>query len=224
MSKLVTIILSILLAVASCKPVGPTVPNFNSDKYIDAVTEHKFSVVLRLIALCGTKVQIGTAYAAGPNEAYTARHVGLCDGEPALLVKGLMYDGRELTLVVDDEYTDPKRDVIKLRPLMWADGGMASFEHYAVKSPTRPRIGEEVCFVGGSSNPSLFMEKCGKVSLVDDNEFSVGMLGLGGNSGGPVFNTKGEILGIMTKRDTGDTVLYVLHSEHLPRTKAKSGK
>ena len=223
MPNLVTLLISIVFVLASCKTPPPRAPEFDSDTYADAVTEHKFAVTLRIAALCPEGLKLGTAFVVGTHSVYTAKHVVVCgNGNQATLVIGKLHDGRKVNLLVDKVASD--HDTAVLKTLTWNSGasGPASFDRFTKLSVERPKIGEEICFVGGAGDPSMFMEKCGKVFESDDKSMGIGMIGLGGNSGGPLFNSAGEVVGVMSQLHMGDTAMYGVPSEHFPKLKMES--
>lgn len=218
------------------KTTPPKVPTYNAAKYVDALTEHKYKVTLRLTALCPEGMYIGSAVIVGPDLVYTAKHVAECRRGDALVIVGKRSDGAEVLLEIGDK--SENFDVVTLKAVSWMtpppkegkapEGDDAidaikgvNFEEYAVASPRDPRIGEELCFVGGGGDRELFLEKCGKVFLNSKTGFGVSILGVGGNSGGPIFDKHGAVLGIVSMRNLTDTATYIVSVKHVPGVMTK---
>ena len=205
-------------------------PLYDSDVYTDAITQHKHEVTLRLTALCPEGSYVGSGVAVSKDIVYTAKHVVECrNGSNALIIYGTFKDGRKVLLMPENK---GKKDIASLRAITWASkkdaddsvkptttGALVldvAFNDFATLDPRDPKIGEEVCFIGGGGDSSLYLEKCAKVFERYEPGFKVAILGVGGNSGGPIFDAEGNLLGIVSMRSTTDTATYIVSVKHLP--------
>lgn len=171
---------------------------------------------MRLIETCPGQSGsfLGTGVVVGSNLVFTAKHVVECPGQkvPSSII-GRFANGREVPLTI--YWTSDNHDVAILR-----SGEV--FTEVATMDPYKTfKLGEEVCYMGGGGYEHVVLEKCGKVFQVTRSEIGTGITVFPGNSGGPVFDERNNLVGIMVKLDRSDTAGYFVPLRVFPPSKTK---
>jgi hypothetical protein len=176
-------------------------------------------------------------------------HCGMMGDEPApVAVLVTMHDGQEFVATRDSLKPWGKGDVATLEPRKWISGGKdfwisplsatepvvigdvtvepgdtQSLPRYASITSRQPKIGEKVCYMGGAMNLDelLVQPKCGLVFRVDADGFWMTAFAYGGNSGGPIFDSEGNVIGIGVRMNInsasggrGDHGMYAQHARN----------
>lgn len=165
-------------------------------QYVNARTANEYKSVVRVgVRACiAGYMSLGTGIATGPHTVYTAKHVVQCnDGNVTRSrVKLLLHDGS--VVVAHVVAIAPSHDVVRL----YIDKKLLNY----VKVDKREmKIRERVCYVGGNRNTKRLLTKCGLVTYTHPNAFEVGIHGVPGNSGGPVLDVYGRLVGLLIQRD-----------------------
>jgi hypothetical protein len=179
---------------------------------------------------------LGSATLVGPGLAICAQHVlsdhldSIRSGATSVICKGLAPDGL-LLWEVRNITTLSNTDLCILSLVFRSDlpqGGLA----VAHTTTRMPRIGEEL-LVGGFTALEPTLEVSRDMLIRGDTRFSKGRVldlyeegrdqmlpgpslaiecpALGGMSGGPVFDSRGYLVGVLTSSIEGDSVAFVSH-------------
>ncbi len=170
------------------------------------------SVEVEAMCIQGEKLwfQFGSGVIIGERAVLTARHVINCDptrksGDKfksefdASMVKFTTWDQREEILLLDKVNDDPSVDIVR----------------YAVPAPVEPpfpgveplAFGEVQWDPQARELPRLCMSTsfparhilCGTAQESGEGYISASIIGRAGNSGSPVYNGRGEIIGLMVR-------------------------
>lgn len=142
---------------------------------------------LSVLDSCGiiTGQAFGSCVAIGPNLILTAKH---CLGLPIVEIGGVKYE-------IIEEWGSPDYDI----GFVVIDGSVPS-----VTLGDMPKMLDEVFLVGAPYSTVLINSiTTGIVCSLDRdfydwvNAIQISSFSAGGNSGGPVFNSKGEVIGIL---------------------------
>ena len=152
-----------------------------------------FESSLRVIVVCfdGRRVS-GSGVAVSGRHVITARHVVKgCGGKPSQIV-AVRHDGKSVELVVDA--TVDGSDAVRLVVV----GSEDRFRLYASVRLSEPRLGESVCTVACDATLASALMKCGAVAASNDSQLVAAVHVVPGNSGGPVFDSQANVVGIWT--------------------------
>lgn len=173
------------------------------------------TVEVEAMCIQGEKLwfQFGSGVIVGPRSVLTARHVVNCeseresgdsfkDGFDAPLVKFTTWDQREVALLLDKVSDDPSVDIVRygLPKLAPDDPGpfpevepVAFGEvHWDPMAHQMPRL----CMSAGYPSRHIL---CGTAQEYLPGAVSAAIIGRAGNSGSPVYNGAGEIIGLMVR-------------------------
>lgn len=131
----------------------------------------------------------GTAFHIGDGRFLTAHHV--IDGQPPFVA--LLHGDRVLPAMVLG--SDPDVDVALLETAR--PGAASDIPAVIMRDPVAADAGSPVQLVGYPSGGPLTVSYGGAVSRVWEDEIQTTASSAGGNSGGPMFDNCGEVLGVL---------------------------
>ncbi len=177
-------------------PVEPVVAPRPFEPPVTArlTTQQLSKKVLRAVAAvkCGEK--LGSGFFIGPEKLITNAHVVCAEG-PVMVT---LADGRNLLgkVQVKDPWTD----------LAVVEVAAANLEPLDVGDTTSLEPGDKIVFIGSPRGLDFTVHE-GKVSFVGRGFLGLAYVQLDatvnpGNSGGPMFNDRGEVLGIVSMKVT----------------------
>lgn len=156
--------------------------------------DDQYDVGVKVGVLCSNGVKSGSGVAISAREVLTARHVITCPvGEPLGMVIVGQQLGEDVLDVVLDSDASSEVDAVRLV----VAGTATPFKKWARRDPSGRKLqrGEVVC-VYGMNMPDFPMAKCGRVAAVGENRAVVSTHIVPGNSGGPVFDGNGYLVGL----------------------------
>lgn len=190
-----------------------------SSKFATSAAQALYEASVRIHVTCPEGRYVGSGVVISRNQIVTAKHVMECgNGSIPTKVEGRFYDNRRVNLV--HQWSHKDRDVSIVIGTHWKKDGKIvesedpfAFPRIAPVSLKPLKIDQEVCFLGGGGDYSLILKKCGPISNFStkketEGEIRISMLVVGGNSGGPVFDMQGNLVGIIVKRNLTDTAGY----------------
>jgi len=198
MKRLVTALaLSFLALLTSCAAAYgqlAQVPQPAAPVSYSATWPMYFKASLRIARVCANGVSGGHGLAISPTLALTAAHVVDCkDGSSPVMIwatPGGTDESVPLTIVKINK----DADAVVLRI---AEGRFAAYVPVD-KTITMPQFGDDVCHIGGDVDVSSLV-KCGKVGLIGLTYFVVAGHVAPGNSGSPVVDARGRVIGIVSR-------------------------
>lgn len=149
----------------------------------------------------------GTAFHIGDGRFLTAHHV--IDGQPPFVA--LLHGDRVLPAMVLG--SDPDVDMALLETAR--PGAASDVPAVAMRDPVAADVGSPVQLVGYPSGRPLTVSYGGAVSRVWEDEIQTTASSAGGNSGGPMFDGCGEVLGVLW---AGNSEANFSHSSAAVRT------
>lgn len=213
---------------ASSRPSHPqkvqTEPAYESSVYASRLTEHRYKVTMRLEKFC-PKGQFfyGTGVIVSSDKVITAKHIVECpDGGDSVYIVGHRSDGKKVKL--KPYWKAGYHDVAVLHATSWLNGprrAKVDLGEHAIIDRTKLKIGDWLCYVGGGARVQVVLTKCGEVYESSPLEFAVGLHVFGGNSGGPLFNKEGKLVGIMYGKHEEDLEGYAVPITAVPEVLPK---
>ena len=153
--------------------------------------ERPYDAALRVRVVCATgseSAKLGSAVAITSRYALTARHVVACGGAPVALVLVATRQGEYMTATVVET---AESDAALLR----VNGQFLLRSAPIRSSPTS--VGEELCVIAGDDMEVHSIRACGWVAASQPGVIVVSFTVVPGNSGGPVYDVNGALVGIV---------------------------
>lgn len=154
----------------------------------------QYEAAVQVFVLCPEGPVLGSGVVINARQALTAGHVIECGPIAAMAVTR---DGDMFPVEVSGQIEGV--DVARLSAI---DG-----EPFKVAAPIRRsklRIGERVCSIGTDGNLVTGIRKCGDVGEIEGDVFSMAIPGVPGNSGSPVYDRDGYVVGILVAAQWGE--------------------
>lgn len=161
--------------------------------YRNQVDYIEFEASVRIFVECPNGTQAGSGVAVSRRHVITAKHVVEClVGLPTSIVARTRHSAT-LEMAVDE--VSETQDVARLVVV----GAGEPFYVYAEISYSRPRVGDKVCSVGGDGPYTHSVRKCADIATVTDHYLVAPLGPVPGNSGSGVFDSRGRVVGILTR-------------------------
>lgn len=177
------VVFLVFLSLSCSRFLAPEYPNMK------AATA--FKSVVKITTVCpdgaahgGTGVAITTRY------VITARHVVDCNQNEPVTIVAERDDGWKIRVALE-RYANNEADVA----LLIVNGTGKPFEYFSRPDLTPPKIGDEFCTI--TARPFNGVKKCGFVSASSSTMTIVALRGFPGNSGSPLFDSAGQVRGIL---------------------------
>lgn len=156
---------------------------------VEPSLDAEFDATVRVIVIyADDSTALGTGVVVGPRHVLTARHVVHKDDVEAMQIAVLRRDGGIVEMVVDAE--SEAYDVARLVAV-----GVGEPFSVVATLGRQPQIGAEVCAVTAE-----WLMKCGRVSMVEGPAILVAVRLVLGNSGSPLYDSRGRVVGIVVTR------------------------
>lgn len=157
-------------------------------KVVPSVDRH--IVFLKSDSACGTGILV-----SGSGDVFTAHHVVCDDNDQLVPMKAVLCDGseREIELVAADSKNDAA--IVRLKD-------KKNIEAWCELARREPTQGEWVFSMGhgnGYNESRGAPVRLGRVITAGDGIYKTDCKLIGGDSGGPLFNLRGELLGIHSR-------------------------
>lgn len=183
--------------------------------------ERPYDASLRLRVVCESGVAtLGSAVAITPRYVITAKHVVFCGGGP---VAAVLVATRQAEFATATVAQLGEADAALLRVV-----GPAQLRPAPIRS-TPTTVGEELCVIAGDDMEVHSLRVCGWVASSQPGLIVVSFVVVPGNSGGPVYDANGALVGIVrggrwdeghahwaaiTPVDAWGELTHVLHEEN----------
>ncbi len=174
-----TLIAFLLLACCAGGPRG----------YVTHSDAVQYRSTVQVIVLCPWPV-LGSGVIVDGSHVITAGHVVECAGDGPMGVMVSTVDDEQIVMSVDGGV-----DGVDVARLVALEG--KPFHDVAPIRKRRLLMGETVCSIGTDGNLVTGIRKCGDVGHVNKEHFSMAIPVVPGNSGGPVFDRRGFLVGIV---------------------------
>lgn len=154
--------------------------------YASASDRTQYEAAVQVFVLCPQGPVLGSGVAIDSRHVLTAGHVVDCEPIAVMVVTR---EGDMIPAEVSGQIQGV--DVARLE----AEG--SPFKVTARVSRRRLRVGETVCSIGTDGNLTTGIRKCGDVGEVGEGLFSMAIPAVPGNSGSPVYDRNGLVVGIL---------------------------
>lgn len=146
-----------------------------------------FEGSVSILGICEEGGQVaGSGFIIDDHHVITAGHLAeACDAEGDFVV--IVRDGKDSHMYLGVIVEVSKTDALKLYVEEKLPKAVA-----ITRDPVL--VGQELCAISGYS---AWLKKCGYASIVEGDVILVGIPVVPGNSGSPLFNNKGEVVGII---------------------------
>lgn len=183
-----------MLSTACCDTASMLTPNTNNSRLI----KHEYEEAVYIMEECpGDPFPLhflGSGVMVSDHQVLTAKHVITCVGAEIQTVQLLSRDNPHQKITMKISYPLWDVDVALLET---ADGSKP-FKHWASLNKNVGNYGDYLCVVTGNDQ----VRKCGYVTSWDDYGINIALRGIPGNSGSPVFDEEGRVVGILVRGTT----------------------
>lgn len=185
--KRLFLVFSILLVTCACANLANLHPGYHSDK-----DYREYTSTYRVVVQClDGNGGYGSAVAISKKHLLTARHVTICAESNPGVIAVVDRDGKFFKVTIDK--VSGGSDVTRL-----VSDGIPFWTFSSIRTRSTS-VGEPVCIIGGDSLNVYGMRKCGDVAFRDSSSIAISLHVVPGNSGGPVFDGNGNVVGIVSR-------------------------
>lgn len=160
--------------------------------YFSSVDRIQFAPAVRIGAICANGNEIvGSGFIVDSQHVITAKHLSECNPIGYMLLVKVNNEDTVIAAVLDKALENS--DVMRLRSLEPLNTDRSVISRRSVM------VGEEICSIGGGGNFVIgWVKKCGFIAEHSDRVMITSIPVVPGNSGSPVFNKRGEVVGIVS--------------------------
>lgn len=190
MRGLIQLLVMSLIAFGCVKPV-------NKGVYYTYQDQIEFGSAVRIAAICQNGGLVsGSGVAVSDHKVITAKHLIInCHPDVFYIFMRENNKVKQIEATLGDLVSGV--DVMSLIT-------EEKLLHVAPIKFDSPLVGEEVCSIGGGGLDNGWIKKCGYVAYFDENGWIASIPAVPGNSGSPVYDYAGRIVGILVQGSWGE--------------------